>query len=176
MEFYIRPVNVGDGKGINELRRMPGVFENILGIPSERIKRNEDYIANMDSNTHQFVAVVRNETGEETIIGTAGLSVYANHRLRHSASVGIMVHKDYQGMGVGTALMKALIDIADNWLMLVRVELTVYADNEKAIRLYEKLGFEKEGVKRLGSIRNGRYENELIMARIHPSLRQGLGL
>jgi putative acetyltransferase len=37
MEFYIRPINAGDGKGINELRRMPGVFENILGIPSERI-------------------------------------------------------------------------------------------------------------------------------------------
>ena len=57
MEFYIRPINVVDGKGINELRRMPGVFENILGIPSERIKRNEDFIINMDVNQHVFVAV-----------------------------------------------------------------------------------------------------------------------
>jgi len=44
MEFYIRPIKVEDAHGINELRRMEGVFENILGIPSERVKRNEDYI------------------------------------------------------------------------------------------------------------------------------------
>ena len=44
MEFTIRPVCLGDAKGINELRHMPGVFENILGIPSERIKRTEDHI------------------------------------------------------------------------------------------------------------------------------------
>ncbi len=169
MEFIIRPINTGDGKGINDLRRMPGVFENTLGIPSERIKRNEDHIANMDGNNHQFVAVAKNEQDEEVIIGVAGLSVFANPRLRHSASLGIMVHKDYQSIGVGKALMQALIDIADNWLMLVRVELTVFEDNQKAINLYEKLGFEKEGLKKLAGIRNGQYVNELVMARINPA-------
>lgn len=73
----------------------------------------------------------------------AGLTVFANPRLRHSADIGIMVHKDYQNMGVGSALMERLLDLADNWLMLVRVELTVFADNERAIHLYEKFGFEK---------------------------------
>ena len=168
MEYYIRPIEIGDGKGINELRRMPGVFENILGIPSERVKRNEDYIANLDPNQHQFVAVVKLPDSQEVIIGTAGLSVYANHRMRHSGSIGIMIHKDYQNSGVGSALLSKLIDVADNWLMLVRVELTVFVDNEKATHLYEKFGFEKEGLKRLAAIRNGKYENEYIMARINP--------
>ncbi len=36
MEFSIRPIKAGDGPGFNELRRMPGVFENCLGIPSKR--------------------------------------------------------------------------------------------------------------------------------------------
>ncbi|MDZ7543846.1 GNAT family N-acetyltransferase, partial [Clostridium perfringens] len=76
---------------------------------------------------------------------------------------------DYQNMGVGTALMEALLDVADNWLMLIRVELTVFEDNKRAIHLYEKFGFEKEGLKRLASIRNGKYENEYLMARINPS-------
>jgi L-phenylalanine/L-methionine N-acetyltransferase len=169
MEFSIRPINIGDGKGINALRRMPGVFENILGIPSERVKRNEDFIVNMDGNQHQFVAVAKNENGEEEIIGTAGLTINANPRTRHSGSMRIMIHKDYQNMGVGTALMKALIDIADNWLMLIRVELTVFEDNKRAIHLYEKFGFEKEGLKRLAGIRSGKYENEYLMARINPS-------
>jgi putative acetyltransferase len=169
MDFFIRPVDIGDGKGINELRRMPGVFENILGIPSERVKRNEDFIINMDSNQHQFVAITKTQSGEDIIIGTAGLTVNANHRTRHSGGMGIMIHKDYQNMGVGTALMEAIIDIADNWLMLIRVELTVFEDNERAIHLYEKFGFEKEGLKRLAGIRNGKYENEYLMARINPT-------
>jgi len=73
MEFSIRPVEIGDAKGINALRRMPGVFENILGIPSERVKRSENFIANLDSNHHQLVAVTKLENGEELIIGTAVL-------------------------------------------------------------------------------------------------------
>lgn len=166
MVFTIRPVCLGDAKGINELRHMPGVFENILGIPSERIKRTEDYILNMDNNTHQFVAIMTDESGSEKVIGTAGLSVFANNRLRHSASIGIVVHRDYQGNGVGRRLMEALLDIADNWLMLVRAELSVFIDNQKAIGLYKKLGFEIEGTKRKAGIRGGLYVDEYIMARI----------
>lgn len=169
MDFLIRPLDIGDGKGINALRRMPGVFENILGIPSERVKPNEDFVINMDSNQHHFVAIAKTQNGEDIIIGSIGLNVNAKHRLRHSGSIGIMVHKDYQNMGVGAALMKAIIDIADNWLMLIRVELTVFEDNEKAIHLYEKFGFQKEGLKRLAAIRNGKYENEYLMARINPT-------
>lgn len=168
MEFYIRPINVGDGKGVNELRRMPGVFEDILGIPSERIKRNEEFILNMDVNQHQFVAVSKLQSGEEIIIGSAGLTVNANHRTRHSGSIGIMIDKDYQNQGIGTALMDTLIDVADKWLMLIRIELTVFEDNARAIHLYEKFGFEREGIKRLAGIRNGKYENEYLMARINP--------
>lgn len=169
MDFNIRPINIGDGVGVNLLRRMSGVFENLHGIPSERVKRNEDAIANMDDNQHQFVATVI-VNGEELIIGTAGLAVEKMHRVRHSGSIGIMVHKQYQNQGVGTALLNTLIDLADNWLMLVRVELSVYQDNKKAIHLYEKFGFVKEGVKRFASIRNGKYEDEIIMARISPSM------
>lgn len=140
-----------------------------IGIPSDRIKRNEDFIVNMDANQHQFVAVSMLQNGEEIIIGSAGLTVNANHRTRHSGSIGILIHKDYQNKGVGTALMDALIDLADNWLMLVRIELTVFVDNERAIHLYEKFGFEKEGIKHLAGIRNGKYENEYLMARINPA-------
>lgn len=60
-------------------------------------------------------------------------------------------------MGVGSKLMEIMLDMADNWLMLVRVELTVYCNNEQAIRMYEKYGFEIEGTRRAGSIRFGKY-------------------
>jgi len=167
MEFYVRPIRTGDGAGVNELRRMVGVFENILGIPSERVKRNEDYIANMDENTHSFVAVSKDDEGNEIIIGNAGMTIFSNPRTRHSAGIGMMVHKDFQGMGVGTKLLQSLLDVADNWLMLVRVELSVFTDNERAITLYKKHGFEIEGTKKKAGIRNGVYADEYIMARVN---------
>jgi putative acetyltransferase len=166
MDIYIRPIHINDAPAINKIRRMSGVMENILGIPSEQIKKSENFITNMDEDSHEFVAVIKENDGNEKVIGCAGLKVYTSPRLRHSGGIGIMVHKDYQGKGAGQKLMEAIIDLADNWLMLVRVELTVYTDNERAINLYKKMGFESEGIKHKAAIRNGQYVDELIMARI----------
>ena len=137
MEYSIRPIGPQDAEGFNALRRMPGVFENTLGLPSERVKRNQDGIASLGPDDHNFVAV----TPDGTVIGVVGLKVRPQLRMRHTADVGIFVHTDWQGKGVGTALMQTVLDLADNWLMLVRVELEVFTDNVKAIHLYEKLGF-----------------------------------
>ncbi|MDD3194003.1 MAG: GNAT family N-acetyltransferase [Oscillospiraceae bacterium] len=166
MEYYIRPVKKEDAEGMSALRRMPGVFETILGNPAERLDKAEQFLANLDGNTFQFVAVLPEEDGREQVIGSAGLTVKANPRTRHVGAVGIMVHRDWQGRGVGTQLMETVLDMADNWLMLVRVELTAFVDNAPAIRLYEKMGFVIEGRSRAAAIRQGKYEDEYLMARI----------
>ena len=62
--------------------------------------------------------------------------------------------------------MTALIDAADKWLDLRRIELTVFADNERAIRLYERFGFEREGIMRAYAFRDGRYADGVMMARL----------
>jgi putative acetyltransferase len=49
--------------------------------------------------------------------------------MRHVGSIGMAVRDDWQGKGVGTALMEAALDLADNWLNLTRIELRVYTDN-----------------------------------------------
>jgi L-phenylalanine/L-methionine N-acetyltransferase len=63
-------------------------------------------------------------------------------------------------------LMDAMIDLADNWLNLRRIELTVYADNEPAVRLYQKFGFEVEGTLRNYAFRDGQLIDALSMARV----------
>ena len=162
MNYTIRPMELGDAPGFNVLRRMPGVFENTTGLPSCRTADSEAFIAGLGPDDHNFVAVLE----DGTVIGCAGLTVCSNPRMRHVGSVGLYVHTDYQNQGVGTALMKVLLELADNWLMLVRVELEVFADNERAIHLYEKLGFEKEGLLRMTTVRSGRYVDDCKMARI----------
>lgn len=164
LNFVIRPVRLEDAASINEIRRMDGVRENMLGIISERPTRSEDYIKGMTENDHVLVAEVE-EAGQKKVIGMIGMVVARNQRLRHSASIGIMVHVDYQGKGIGTALFKKIIDLADNWLMLVRLELGVFVENERALKLYQSLGFQIEGTKKYAAIRNGKYADEYIMAR-----------
>ena len=166
MNYTIRPIGPEDAEGAAALRRMPGVFENTLGLPSYRTADSEAFIAGLGPDDHNFVAVL----DDGTVIGCAGLTVCSNPRMRHVGEVGLFVHADYQGRGVGTTLMETLLDLADHWLMLVRVELEVFADNEQAIRLYEKLGFEKEGLLRMTTVWNGRYVDEYKMARIRPGV------
>lgn len=165
MEFTIRPPRPEDTEDLYALRRMPGVFENTMGLPSDRVVQTGEFIAGLDVDDHQFVAAAENGH----VVGLAGLQLFANPRKRHAASLGIYVHTDYQNQGAGTALIKALLDLADNWLMLVRLELDVYTDNARAIHLYEKLGFEREGVLRKAAIRGGRYADLLMMSRLRPT-------
>jgi L-phenylalanine/L-methionine N-acetyltransferase len=164
MIFKIRPIKIEDAKYIHEMRTMDGVRENIMGITSERIARAEAFINNLTEDQHIFVAEVEDE-GIKRVVGTAGLTVNSSPRVRHSASLGIMVHRDYQGMGIGRELLKKVLDVSDNWLMVVRIELGVFVDNERAINLYKSLGFEIEGTKKYVAIRNGKYEDEYIMGR-----------
>lgn len=81
--------------------------------------------------------------------------------------VGIAVHDRFQDRGIGRQLMELLLDLADNWLGLVRVELEVFADNARAIHLYESIGFEREGLERKAIFRQGGLQDVVIMGRIH---------
>ncbi|MDE9517558.1 GNAT family N-acetyltransferase [Xenorhabdus bovienii] len=78
--------------------------------------------------------------------------------------VGISVDADYSGKGIGSKMMEFAIDYAFNWLAAVRIELEVFTDNEKAIALYTKFGFEKEGVLRKASLKNGQYCDVMAMS------------
>jgi len=166
MDFFIRPVRPEDADDINIIRRQPEVARWMMSLPSERIESAQNFIGNLRPNNHEFVAVETLAEGRERVIGIAGIEVGSRPRIAHTATLGICVDKDFQGKGVGSALMEAVLDLADNWLRLVRVELNVYENNERAIRMYERYGFEKEGLLRKASVQDGEYVNEYVMSRL----------
>ena len=103
---------------------------------------------------------------DEEVVGHLGLETFTRPRRRHVGEIGMAVRDDWQGKGIGSALMEAALDLADNWLNLIRLELTVYSDNAAGIALYEKFGFEIEGTHHRYAFRNGEYVDAYSMARI----------
>jgi len=102
------------------------------------------------------------------VVGNAGLNHFKAPRRAHAMHIGMAVRTEYQGRGVGTALMQALVDLADNWLNVFRLELTVFVDNKRAIALYRKFGFEMEGTHKAYALRAGKYVDAYAMARLRP--------
>lgn len=171
LDFTIRPILERDAEQVWEMRRARGAFEHMMALPSERLDKTQQFISALDSSQHELVAVMSDPNGSEQVVGLAGIAVQQSPRARHVASLGVVVHPQFHSMGVGTALLQELIDLADNWLMLIRLELTVYSENPDAKRLYERLGFEVEGIQKKASVLNGQYADLYMMSRIHPNYR-----
>lgn len=163
----IRRTTTADAAALARIMGDPEVLPNLLQVPftSEEIWKQR--LADMTSATTQNLSVVAERGGQ--VVGSAGLRPVVNNlRRRHAAMLGISVAKAAQGQGVGHALMAALCDYADNWAQLLRVELSVFVDNARAIRLYERHGFVHEGTARAYALRGGRYVDVHLMARLHP--------
>jgi L-phenylalanine/L-methionine N-acetyltransferase len=159
--FVIRAATPEDAGQMAKLHNLPGYRYGTLRIPFHTPAEIRKWLENPSPGDKQLVAC-----SADTIIGNIGLQPATSGRRRHVASIGMGVHDDFRGRGVGSALMKATLDLADNWLDIRRVELTVFTDNDDAIRLYEKNGFVTEGHLRDFAFRDGRYVDAYSMARL----------
>ncbi len=130
-------------------------------MPYQSVEVWRKRLAASNERQIKLVAVHGNE-----VIGHIGLDQYTRIRQTHIGSIGMVVTPEWHRKGVGSKLLAAVLDVADNWMNLRRVELTVYADNEAAIGLYQKFGFETEGRLRQYAIRDGMMVDALTMARL----------
>lgn len=162
-EIVIRAVEPEDFAALRDIYAQPVAMHGTLQMPFPSAETWRERVARQNDQRHFLVACVGGRP-----VGNIGLMVEANPRRRHAASIGMGVHDDYAGRGIGRALLSAALDVADNWLNLTRIELSVYTDNERAIRLYHRAGFEVEGTLRNFAFRNGVLVDALTMARLGP--------
>jgi putative acetyltransferase len=160
-DILIRAVEPEDMPDLTEAWNQPLAIWGTLQLPFTSLEsRRKRHEASAPGHT-RLVAVIDGKA-----IGMAGLHPADNVRRAHTAAIGMAVHDAYAGRGAGSALMAALINQADRWLNLKRLELNVYTDNTRAIALYERFGFEREGILRNYAWRDGVYVDSLAMARL----------
>lgn len=160
-EIVIRAAELSDADALQEIFNQPKAQAGTLQLPWRSVGQRRDWLSRVLSDGHVLVAEV-----DGRVVGQLGLHIQATPRRRDVGSFGMAVHDDFQGRGIGKALVQAMIDLADNWLGLRRIELEVYADNVGAIRLYEKFGFVVEGTGRQWARRDGELVDALYMARL----------
>lgn len=137
---------------------LPGIFKR----PAPTLQQELDYIrTHLDSpNSTLLVAV---DGG--VIVGLAGLVGESNEQERHVASLAISVAGSHRGQGVGSALIEALIAWAPS-AGITRVQLWAWTNNPRAISLYERAGFQQEGIARQSVISDGCPVDVVLMARL----------
>jgi putative acetyltransferase len=168
MTVTIRRARVDDAAAIAQLMDDPAVYPDTMQMPYASEEQHRTRLAEGLAPGKPDVLLVAERGGE--LVGSCGLHPGGpSPRRRHVMHLGIAVRADVQGQGVGGALMQAMCDIADRWIGLLRLELSVFVDNERAIALYRRFGFEIEGRARGYVLRDGEYIDAFLMARIHPA-------
>lgn len=158
----IRPIRLDDAEDVHALRLDDGVRATISAMPSDRVADVRARIAAYSTDDHVLVAEV-----DGRVVARAGLHVRGG-RQRHVGWIGVEVAREHQRKGIGRALVERLLEIAERDLGLLRVELDVMADHARAIKLYESLGFAREGVRRAAILRDGEPVDLVVMGRLNP--------
>lgn len=164
-KYDIRHATAGDYEAVTRIMAGPKAVWGTLQtpFPSPEIWRKR-----LVEPERGLVLLLACHAGEP--VGMLGIHTNPDQvRRRHAAGLGMTVRDDWQGKGVGTALMTAAINQSDNWLNLERLELDVFCDNDAGLRLYRKFGFEVEGTLRRFAFRDGRHVDAFLMARLRPA-------
>jgi len=168
MIMLVREARASDAAGLIAF------FRTLYSETKFMLLEPDEFTVNEEQQARRIEEMSRSESGVMfvcemdgeligAVFGTRGVA----RRTRHSLYVVIGVLQAWIGRGVGRALLDAL----EGWALsrgLRRLELTVAVDNHRAIALYEKFGFEREGVKRQSRKIEGRYSDELYMSKLLP--------
>jgi RimJ/RimL family protein N-acetyltransferase len=158
---YLRALERADAPTILPWVNDQEVIQHLLIHRPTNLAAEEAFIDAVTRSEHDMVFGMC-ERRTDRLIGVTGL-----HRIddknRH-AMFGIFIgNAESRGRGYGTEATAMVVHYAFNTLNLNRVWLHVHENNKPGIRVYEKVGFRKEGVLRQDSFRRGRYRNTVVM-------------
>ena len=165
-DFVVRRADPADAQALTDLARAVGSEPEgwLLATNGWRTASDERrYLRALRRYPDAAVFVAEDEAG--AVVGRLSVARDRHPSSAHVADLGLMVAKSHRGRGVGRALLDAAVEWARE-AEVTKLELHVFPWNEPAIRLYERFGFEREGVRRRHYRRDGEYVDAILMALI----------
>ena len=143
---------------VREVRNNPQVNKHLFTDAYISKENQEKWYRRLqrDKNSLVFVAITDEPVGY--------CQVKNIDYVDHSCELGFCIAPEYQDKGYGTSLTSELVNYATKKLNMHRLYLEVFADNEAAIKLYEKSGFRKEGILRDNIFKNGIFHDVVVMS------------
>lgn len=151
---------------LDYLQETAGETYFMVRYPDEVNRSLDEEIEYLEKQMHSERSFLLAAYVDGRLAGNVGLnSIGGSRKMRHRASMGIAVRKAYWQQGIGSILMTETLRLAKA-LGYEQLELGVFADNERAMRLYRKAGFEAWGItKRAFRLDDGTYRDEIVMGK-----------
>ena len=149
LNVMIRSAAISDAQAI--LKLSEGVIgEEIYQLTSSSefkmtIEAEEKWIESHLSNPNKIILIAQINS---KIVGVLDFSNGHRQRIAHTGEFGLSVEKSVRDQGIGTLLLKVLIDWATANKTIEKISLNVHSNNERAITLYKNMGFEIEGTRK----------------------------
>lgn len=127
------------------------------------LKQEKAFISTYEKDENQLFLVAE---VNKRLIGSTSLSQNNWKKQQHVSEFGIVVLRDYWNMGVARRMMHHVFQWVEEHPKVCYVHLSVIANNEKALHIYQHFGFEEEGRKH-GAIRqhNSDYQDVILMGK-----------
>lgn len=163
-EVEIREALKSDAQNLIDFYNIVGGETDFLSFGKNEffasLEYEENYLENLRKELNSTLILA---LSEDRIIGAASITSNQKLRQRHVGTLGIVIKKDYCGMGLGKVLMSNLIDWAKANGITRKISLVTRCDNSLAIELYKNMGFETEGVLKSDGYIDGKYFDSLMM-------------
>ena len=165
--IFIRSATETDAKLILSLARSV-IEEEVYQLTSAAefkmtIEAEEKWIRSHLENPNHLLLVA---TFNDEVVGILDFSNGHRQRIAHTGEFGMSVAKEMRDQGVGSFLLGALFEWATNNKNIEKINLSVHNNNERAIALYKKMGFEIEGVRKKDlKYKDAQYVDTVIMGK-----------
>jgi L-phenylalanine/L-methionine N-acetyltransferase len=161
--YSLRRREKSDCQALFELFKQPLCQQGLISDAFASPAHFQSWIDNAGPDILDIVA-----TGETAVIGYAGLFLGRENR-GHVGSLSLFVHDEFHSRGIGGLLMQGILAVADAMTQLRRIELFVVCDNQRAVDLYRRFGFEIEGRHDCFARRKHNFVDVYTMSRIAKS-------